>query len=97
MDAFALIMLTVPIFFPVSQALGYDPIWFGVVIVLITEMGVITPPVGINVYVVHGVAKDVPLDVIFKGVFPMLLALLVCNLAILFFPQIALYLPSLMR
>ena len=97
MDAFALIMLTVPIFFPVSQALGYDPIWFGVVIVLITEMGVITPPVGINVYVVHGVAKDVPLDVIFKGVFPMLLALLACNLLILIFPQIALYLPSLMR
>jgi len=97
MDAFALIMLTIPIFFPVSQALGYDPIWFGVVIVLITEMGVITPPVGINVYVVHGVAKDVPLDVIFKGVLPMLLALLLCNLIILFFPQIALFLPGLMN
>jgi len=97
MDAFAMIMLTIPIFFPVAQALGYDPIWFGVVIVLITEMGVITPPVGINVYVVYGVAKDVPLEVIFKGVLPMLLALLICNLAILFFPQIALFLPSLMR
>ena len=97
MDAFALIMLTIPIFFPVSQALGYDPIWFGVVIVLITEMGVITPPVGINVYVVHGVAKDVPLDVIFKGVLPMLLALLVCNALLIIFPQIALYLPGLMR
>ena len=97
MDAFAMIMLTIPIFFPVAQALGYDPIWFGVVIVLITEMGVITPPVGINVYVVYGVAKDVPLEVIFKGVLPMLLALLICNLAILFFPQIALFLPGLMR
>ncbi len=97
MDAFAMIMLTIPIFFPVSQALGYDPIWFGVVIVLISEMGVITPPVGINVYVVYGVAKDVPLEVIFKGVLPMLLALLICNLAILLFPQIALFLPSLMR
>jgi TRAP-type C4-dicarboxylate transport system permease large subunit len=97
MDAFAMIMLTIPIFYPVAQALGYDPIWFGVVIVLITEMGVVTPPVGINVYVVYGVAKDVPLEVIFKGVLPMLLALLVCNLIILFFPQIALFLPSLMR
>ena len=97
MDAFAMIMLTIPIFFPVSQALGYDPIWFGVIIVLISEMGVVTPPVGINVYVVSGVAKDVPLDVIFKGVLPMVLALLVCNLIILIFPQIALYLPSLMR
>jgi len=97
MDALAMIMLTIPIFFPVSEALGYDPIWFGVVIVLITEMGVITPPVGVNVYVVYGVAKDVPLEVIFKGVLPMLIALLICNLILLFLPQIALYLPSLMR
>lgn len=97
MDAFAMIMLTIPIFFPVAEGLGYDPIWFGVVIVLISEMGVITPPVGINVYVVYGVAEDVPLEVIFKGVLPMLLALLVCNIIILLFPQIALFLPGLMR
>jgi C4-dicarboxylate transporter DctM subunit len=97
MDALAMIMLTIPIFFPVSQALGYDPIWFGVVIVLITEMGVITPPVGVNVYVVSGVAKDVPLEDIFRGVLPMLAALLVCNIILLIFPQIALFLPGLMR
>lgn len=97
MDALAMIMLTIPIFFPVVQTLGFDPIWFGVVIVLITEMGVITPPVGINVYVVYGVARDVPLENIFKGVFPMLIALLVCNLLLILFPQIALWLPGLMR
>jgi TRAP-type C4-dicarboxylate transport system permease large subunit len=97
MDALAMIMLTIPIFFPVVQTLGFDPIWFGVVIVLITEMGVITPPVGINVYVVYGVARDVPLETIFKGVFPMLISLLVCNLLLILFPQIALWLPSLMR
>jgi len=97
MDALAMIMLTIPIFFPVVQALGFDPIWFGVVIVLITEMGVITPPVGINVYVVFGVARDVPLEKIFRGVFPMLISLLVCNLLLILFPQIALWLPSLMR
>ena len=97
MDALAMIMLTIPIFFPVVQTLGFDPIWFGVVIVLITEMGVITPPVGVNVYVVYGVAKDVPLENIFRGVFPMLLALLLCNLILLMFPQIALFLPSLMN
>jgi TRAP-type C4-dicarboxylate transport system permease large subunit len=90
-------MLTIPIFFPVVQKLGFDPIWFGVVIVLITEMGVITPPVGVNVYVVYGVAKDVPLEKIFRGVFPMLLALLFCNLILLIFPQIALFLPNLMK
>jgi tripartite ATP-independent transporter DctM subunit len=97
MDALAMIMLTIPIFFPVVQTLGFDPIWFGVVIVLVTEMGVITPPVGVNVYVVYGVAKDVPLENIFRGVFPMLLALLLCNLILLLFPQIALFLPSLMN
>ncbi|MDH4205279.1 MAG: TRAP transporter large permease [Desulfobacteraceae bacterium] len=97
MDALAMIMLTIPIFFPVVQKLGFDPIWFGVVIVLITEMGVITPPVGINVYVVYGVARDVPLEKIFRGVFPMLISLLVCNLLLILFPQIALWLPSLMR
>jgi len=97
MDALAMIMLTIPIFFPVAMTIGFDPIWFGVVIVLISEMGVVTPPVGVNVYVVYGVAKDVPLQEIFKGVLPMVLALLVCNLIILIFPQIALYLPSLMR
>lgn len=97
MDALAMVMLTIPIFYPVAQALGFDPIWFGVVIVLVTEMGVITPPVGVNVYVVYGVAKDVPLMTIFRGVLPMLLALLICNLILIFFPQIALFLPGLMR
>ena len=96
MDALAMIMLTIPIFYPVVQQLGFDPIWFGVIIVLITEMGVITPPVGVNVYVVYGVAGDVPLETIFKGVFPMLIALLVCNLILMIFPQIALFLPGLM-
>jgi len=97
MDALGMVILTIPIFFPVAQTLGFDPIWFGVVIVLITEMGVITPPVGINVYVVYGIAEDVPLGTIFKGVLPMLAALIICTLVILFIPQIALFLPSLMR
>jgi TRAP-type C4-dicarboxylate transport system permease large subunit len=96
-DALALIMLTVPIFFPVVTSLGYDPIWFGVVIVLVTQIGVITPPVGVNVYVVSGVARDIPLHVIFKGVVPLLLALVTATLLMLPFPEIALYLPGMMR
>jgi len=96
-DSLALIMLTVPIFFPVVLHLGFDPIWFRVVIVLITQIGVITPPVGINVYVVSGVARDVPLDVIFRGVVPLLLALVIGTLLLIPFPWIALYLPSLMK
>ena len=96
-DALALIMLTVPIFYPVITALGYDPMWFGVIIVLITQIGVITPPVGINVYVVNGVAKDVPLQTIFKGVLPFLIALIIGTLLLIPFPEIALYLPGLMK
>lgn len=96
-DALALIMLTVPIFFPVVIHLGYDPLWFGVVIVLITQIGVITPPVGINVYIVSGVARDVPLEIIFKGVMPLLIALIIGTFLLIPFPQIALFLPGLMK
>ncbi len=95
-DALALIMLTIPIFFPVVIELGYDPIWFGVVIVMVTQIGVITPPVGVNVYVVSGVARDVPLNTIFKGVVPMLIAMIIATLLLIPFPGIALYLPSLL-
>lgn len=76
-DTLAFIMLTVPIFYPVIISMGYDPMWFGVIIVLVTQIGAITPPVGVKVYVVSGVARTVPLEVIFKGVLPLLLALVV--------------------
>ncbi len=97
MDSLAMIMLTIPVFFPVVTALSFDPVWFGVVIVLVAEMGVITPPVGINVYVVAGVARDVPLHLIFKGTAHLLAALVVTVLLLMAFPQIALYLPGLMK
>lgn len=95
MDALGMILLTIPIFFPVAVALGYDPIWFGVVIVLVTELGVITPPVGINVYVVSGIARDVPLEKIFKGAIPFVLTLLAYLVLMIIFPEIALFLPNL--
>ncbi len=94
MDALGMILLTIPIFYPVAIAIGYDPIWFGVVIVLVTELGVITPPVGINVYVVNGIARDIPLEVIFKGTFPFVLTLVAYLVIMIVFPQIALFLPS---
>lgn len=96
-DALALILLTIPIFYPVVINMGYDPIWFGVIIVLVTQMGVITPPVGVNVYVVSGVTRDIPLEDIFKGAIPFLLALVALSLLLIPFPQIALYLPGLMK
>ena len=101
MDALAFVTLTVPIFFPVVMELGYDPIWFGIIIVMVTEMGVITPPVGINVYVVYGVAKnvlkeDVPLEKIFKGIIPFLIALIIGVVIQILCPWIILFLPNLM-
>jgi tripartite ATP-independent transporter DctM subunit len=97
LDSLALIMLTVPIFFPVVSSFGYNPLWFGVIVVMVTQIGVITPPVGINAYVVKGVARDVPLEVIFRGVLPLLLALVAGTLILIPFPEIALFLPELMK
>ncbi len=90
------IVLTIPIFLPVVTGLGYDPIWFGVIVVTMAEMGQITPPVGINVFALSGVAKDVPLGTIFKGIFPFLAADIVRVALVFFFPFLALWLPSLM-
>jgi len=100
MDALAFVMLTVPVFFPLVTSLGYDPIWFGIIIVMVTEMGVITPPVGINVYVVFGVARsvigEIPLETIFKGILPFLLAVIAGVIILIAFPQLILFLPNLM-
>jgi C4-dicarboxylate transporter DctM subunit len=97
MDSLAMITLTIPIIYPLVTSLGFDPIWFGVIVVLITEMGVITPPIGINVYVIKSIAEDVPLEKIFKGIFPFLGAILLLALLLLFFPQVATFLPNLMN
>ncbi|MGI5868376.1 MAG: TRAP transporter large permease [Kiritimatiellia bacterium] len=96
-DSLALILLTVPIFYPVIQGFGFDPIWFGVMIVLVTQMGVITPPVGVNVYVVSGIERSIPLQTVFRGAMPYLLALLVACALLVCFPQIATWLPNLMH
>lgn len=97
-DALALILLTIPIFYPiVVNNLGYDPIWFGVIIVLVVAMGVITPPVGMNVYIIKGVAPDVPLETIFKGIWPFLLAIVVCLAILIMFPSISTMLPNLVN
>lgn len=96
-DALALVLLTIPIFYPVVVGtLGYDPIWFGVIVVLVVAMGVITPPVGMNVYIIKGVAPDVALETIFQGIWPFLAALVVCLAILMFFPQIVTFLPGLM-
>ncbi len=92
MDSLAIILLTIPIFFPVIQKLGFDPIWFGIITVRISEMGLITPPIGMNVFIIKGVAQDVPMYTIFRGIVPFLIAD-ACHVALLVgFPSISLFL-----
>ena len=94
MDSLAMLVVTIPIVYPIIMSFGFDPIWFGVIVVIVIEMGMITPPVGLNVFVVRGVAGDVPLVTIFRGVFPFLLAMIVALILVILFPQIALILPN---
>lgn len=92
-DALALIVLTIPIFYPVVTHLGFNPIWFGVIIVLITMMGVITPPVGVNSYVVSGISK-IPLNVVFSGIWIFLVCLIIAAALFIVFPELCLFLPK---
>ena len=96
LEGFAMLVLTLPIVHPLILALGYDPIWFGVIMVIVLEMGLISPPVGVNVFVVKGVAEDVPLKQIFSGIIPFWIAMAICLIILLIFPQIALFLPNTM-
>ncbi|MFP4036447.1 MAG: TRAP transporter large permease, partial [Desulfobacteraceae bacterium] len=86
MDALALLLITIPIFFPVAESLGHDPIWFGVTITVITTLGAVTPPVGATTYVVGGMAKDVPLEKVFKGVSFFIPAYIFCVILLMIFP-----------
>ena len=97
MEGLALMVLTIPIVYPLVLELGFDPIWFGVIITLVMEMSLITPPVGINVFIISGISKDVPMYVIFRGIIPFWCAMLVCVILLILFPQIALWLPLTMR
>ncbi|MBN2041958.1 MAG: TRAP transporter large permease [Spirochaetes bacterium] len=95
LDVFSAVVLTIPVIFPVICSLCFDPIWFGVIIVVVLEMGLITPPVGLNVFALAGVT-DIPLNVIFRGVMPFLLAMIISIILLVIFPQIALFIPSVM-
>ena len=97
MDALALLLITIPIFFPVAIKLGYDPLWFGVSITVITTLGAVTPPVGATTYVVAGMARDVPIKDVFKGTAYFLPAYIVCVIILMIFPWLVTYLPSLVR
>jgi tripartite ATP-independent transporter DctM subunit len=96
LEGFSILVLTLAIVIPIVDALGFDLIWFGVIMVIVLEMGLISPPVGINVFVVKGLVPDVPIGVIFKGILPFWAAMGVCILLLILFPQIALFIPNTM-
>jgi tripartite ATP-independent transporter DctM subunit len=97
MDALAFLLITVPIFFPVAQQMGYDPIWFGVIITIVTTMGAITPPVGISAYIVSGMAKDIPLSTVFKGVIWFIPSYVITMILIEIFPQLVNFFAALVK
>jgi len=96
LDAISMMILTLPVIFPVVLTLGFDPIWFGVICVLMMGAGLITPPMGLCVFTVASIAKDAPLEEVFKGALPFLIAILFVTFLITLYPQIALFLPGLM-
>jgi TRAP-type C4-dicarboxylate transport system permease large subunit len=97
MDTLSMIVLTLPVIFPVVMALGFDPIWFGVLMTLLAEAALITPPVGMNVFVVAGISEGVPMETVFRGIFPFFSAMIICLVILVLFPQISLFLPGFMR
>lgn len=94
MDTMAMTVLTLPIFLPLLSSLGFDLIWFGIIFVIMGEMALVTPPIGMNVFVISGMVKEVPMYTIFRGIFPFVTAMAVCLIIIISFPQIALFLPE---
>lgn len=95
-EVIGMMLLTLPVLFPIVVNMGFDPVWFGVVVVIMMESGLITPPVGINVFVISGIAKEVPLYEIFRGIVPFFLCMLLMVAILIAFPQLALWLPGTM-
>ncbi|MFC1580405.1 TRAP transporter large permease [Thermodesulfobacteriota bacterium] len=96
-DALGFLVLTIPIFFPLGMALGFDPIWYSIIITMVTTMGAITPPVGVNIYVVKALAPEIDLGTIFKSASFFLLACIVCTIILIIFPEIVLVIPNMVH
>jgi len=97
MEELSMILLTVPVFFPVITALGFDPLWFGILVVIVVQIGMISPPVGMNIFVVKNLLNHISIGTLFRGVMPFNIALVVLLAVILAFPGLATYLPGLMK
>ena len=97
MEELSMILLTVPIFFPLVTALGFDPVWFGILIVVVVEIGLISPPVGMNLFVLNSLLPEVPTQKIFQGVMPFMIADVIRLGILIAFPIISLWLPGQMK
>jgi TRAP-type C4-dicarboxylate transport system permease large subunit len=97
LESMTMILLTIPVFFPIVQGLGFDPVWFGIIVVVVTEISLITPPVGLNVFVISGMFREIGTANVFRGVAPFVVADLVRITTLVFVPWIVLVLPSFMR
>ncbi|MDR7093099.1 TRAP transporter large permease [Hydrogenophaga laconesensis] len=96
LESLSMILLTVPIFFPIILALGYDPVWFGILVVMVVEIGLITPPIGVNLFVIRSVMPDIPMMTVVRGVIPFIVADILRILLIAAVPAISLWLPHLL-
>jgi len=97
MEELSMILLTVPLFFPVVTALGYDPVWFGIVIVIVVQIGLISPPVGMNIFVVKNLLRNISIGTVFRGVIPFNVALVALLAIIVVWPGLATLLPGFMK
>jgi TRAP-type C4-dicarboxylate transport system permease large subunit len=97
LEGIAIFVLTLPVVYPLITMLGFDGVWFGVVMILVMNIGLLTPPMGLSVYIISGVAKDIPASRIFRGVIPMLGMMVICLVLIVVFDEIVTFLPELMK
>ena len=97
MDSLGFLVLTIPIFFPLGMALGFDPIWYSIILTMVTTLGAITPPVGVNIYVVKGLAPEIGLGTIFRSVSYFLAACILSIVILIIFPQIVLLIPGIVH
>jgi TRAP-type C4-dicarboxylate transport system permease large subunit len=97
MDSLGFLVLTIPIFFPLGMKLGYDPIWYSIILTIVTTLGAVTPPVGVNIYVVKSLAPEIPISNIFQNVTYFILACIISMIILFFFPELVLFVPNLLQ
>ena len=95
-DGISILLITLPIIYPITQALGWNPVWFGIIVIVLIEIGLVTPPFAVNVFVVKAAAADATLEEVFRGIFPLFIAMVIFLILIIAFPQLSLFLPGLM-